>query len=228
MSQYVNSYPVTAMKYGLSDLAADFFDNGNIDLAVAGPNVGSNLGLINQFSGTVGAAVEAAKQGFPAIAFSGSSGSPTAWNTANVPNYASVYAALAVKVTEALVGDGSATPFLPPDTFLNVNFPAVSDNNCRDVEDFSFVLSRINNRTPFLSDDDVETCGQETLPTESSVVDTPGCFVSVSVGDAGDKTTAGASEQAVVLERLGGFLSCLPDDAERDASFLGSVFDRDD
>lgn len=37
---YVNSYPVTAMKYGLSNLSQSYF-GGEADLAVAGFNVGS-------------------------------------------------------------------------------------------------------------------------------------------------------------------------------------------
>lgn len=214
------------MKHGINTLAPALLpNNGAVDLALAGPNVGSNLGLIVQFSGTVGAAVEAAKEGIPAIAFSGSSGSPTPWNTPSVPAYSSLYAQLAVLVTDALVADGS-TPFLPPDTWLNVNFPAATANTaCSSVDDYKFVLSRINNRTPFLSDDDVQVCGRETLPTEASVVDTPGCFVSVSVGDAGDKTTAGRRKQRIVLDRLEGFLSCLPADADGDTSFLETLFD---
>lgn len=75
--------------------------------------MGSNLGIVTQFSGTVGAAVEAIKLGIPAIAFSGASGKQTGWN-ANVENYVRVYAALVVNVTEALTGGGEGErPFLP-------------------------------------------------------------------------------------------------------------------
>jgi hypothetical protein len=48
------------------------------------------------------------------------------------------------------------------------------------------------------------------LPTELSVVDKDGCYISISVGDANDKTTAPAEKQAVVLEKLGRMLTCLP------------------
>jgi 5'-nucleotidase len=58
----VNSYPVTAIRYGLQTLAPRFFD-GKPDIAVTGPNVGSNLGLAVLVSGTVGAATEAVKEG---------------------------------------------------------------------------------------------------------------------------------------------------------------------
>lgn len=36
---YVNSFPVTAMKFGVSDVAPKFFQ-GKPDLVVTGPNVG--------------------------------------------------------------------------------------------------------------------------------------------------------------------------------------------
>jgi len=60
--QYVNSYPVTAVSYGIQTLAPRFFQ-GVPDIAVTGPNVGSNLGLSVLVSGTVGAATEAVKEG---------------------------------------------------------------------------------------------------------------------------------------------------------------------
>ncbi|KAK5169106.1 uncharacterized protein LTR77_006415 [Saxophila tyrrhenica] len=205
--QYVNSYPVTAMKYGINTLSEEFF-GGEPDIAVAGPNVGSNLGIITQFSGTVGAAVEAVKQGIPAIAFSGSSGSQTAWN-APLETYMSTYADLSTTLTQAVVNSG--TPYLPGDVFLNVNYPEIGDN-CRKPSDFKFVLSRVNIAVPFVTPDDVETCGNDgRLPNERDVIGTDGCYASVSVGDANDKTTAGIKAQRVVLGKLQSILSCLPE-----------------
>ena len=51
------------------------------------------------------------KQGVPAIAFSGSTGTQTAWNTPDVETYVDVYAELSTTVTETLVEAGK--PFLP-------------------------------------------------------------------------------------------------------------------
>lgn len=206
--QYVNSFPVTSVKRGISDLAPRFFPgqgNGKVDLVATGVNIGSNLDVQVPFSGTVGAAVEAAKQGISAIAFSGRSGEPTSFKAEPIPTESVLYAALASEVIEAvLAGDG-----LPSDVWLNVNFPDVSER-CDQTSDFAFVLSRIN--WGILSDKDVDTCGNGgRLPTERSVVDNDnGCFVSVSVGDARDKTTAPREKQEDVVRRLGGFLSCLP------------------
>ncbi|OJK01335.1 hypothetical protein ASPACDRAFT_41596 [Aspergillus aculeatus ATCC 16872] len=207
---YVNSYPVTSIKYGINTLASTFFSGASPDLAVTGPNVGSNLGWEVFFSGTVGAATYAANTaGIPAIAFSGATGEQTAWNVSAVPLYSQVYAELATKLTDQLIAGGDA-PYLPDNVWLNVNFGAVTDGgSCATADEFSFVLSRIHTALPLITADDVETCGSTRLPTETAVVDSDGCYVSVSVGLASDKLDANATVQGVVLERLGDLLTCL-------------------
>lgn len=198
------------MKYGLQTLASQTFDGNAADIAVAGPNVGSNIGLAVPFSGTVGAATEAVKEGIPGIAFSGSSGNPVAWN-APVPKYSMLYAQLATKVTRAVVNSGK--PYLEDNIWLNVNFPASTDTACSNAGDVKFVLSRINIAIPLLTMKDVVTCGNSgRLPRESNVVDTPGCYASISVGHADSKGDADADEQQAVLTKLGALLTCLPDD----------------
>lgn len=144
------------------------------------------------------------KEGIPAIAFSGTTGTQISY-TEDTPLYAQVYADLSTNITMALIDSGK--PYLPDGIWLNVNFPAVSDNTCSKVSDFRFVLSRIN--IGFLSPADVETCGDTRLPTERHVVSSDGCYVSISPGDV-DKLTADADVQAVVLKKLGHMLSCLP------------------
>lgn len=215
------------MRYGIETLSPRFF-GGEPDIAVAGPNVGSNLGLSVLVSGTVGAATEAVKEGIdklplhtpkryhshlsvgiPGIAFSGVSGSPTAWN-ARTPAYSTVYAQLATQLTSALVNSGPK-PYLPANVYLNVNFPASSSSSCASASNFRFVLSRIYTAMPIVTARDIVTCGNGgRLPTESSVVGRDGCYVSVSVGKASTKGDASAAEQEVVLNRLRGVLSCLP------------------
>jgi len=206
---WVNSFPVTAMRYGISTLGPQLWSGSPPDLAVAGPNVGSNLYLQVHFSGTVGAAVYAAKEAkIPAIAFSGASGGNLAWDTHPVPLRSSLYAELATKLVNELTKGGK--PYLPEDIWLNVNFPEVTEH-CSNVEDFMWILTRIN--FGVFSKPDVEICGRDRLPTETEVVlakKNVGCFVSVSVGDALDKSTADRERQAVVARRLGGLLGCLP------------------
>lgn len=195
------------MRHGIQTLSNTFFD-GPPDLAVAGFNVGTNLGIVTSISGTVGAAVEAVKNGIPAIAFSGSTGHQTAWNSP-LQSYMTIYADLAANITQALTSSGK--PYLPKGVFLNVNFPAVGDR-CPSASSFKFVLSRIYPAIPPLTPDDVEICGGKRLPVERSVVKvTAGCFASISVGNT-EKVDVGADVQAVVLDKLKGVLSCLPDD----------------
>ena len=159
-----------------------------------------------KISGTVGAATEAAKEGIPSIAFSGSTGSQTSYTSA-LQTYMTVYADLSTNVTQSLVGSGK--PYLPTGIWLNVNYPSVSSSTCTSLAEFKFVLSRINSAgssTPA----DVNTCGSKRLPTETTVVDSDGCFASISVGVATSKADASASTQAVVLRKLQRILSCLP------------------
>ena len=109
--------------------------------------------LVTLVSGTVGAATKAASMGIPAIAFSGSTGSQTAWNAA-VETYMKVYSDLSTNVTQVLTDSGK--PYLPDNIWLNVNFPEVGDKECTSPSDFKFVLSRIHTAVPFISGDDVE------------------------------------------------------------------------
>ncbi|KAK4443276.1 survival protein sure-like phosphatase/nucleotidase [Podospora aff. communis PSN243] len=204
---WVNSFPVTAMRYGISTLGPQLWSGAPPDLAVAGPNVGSNLYLQVHFSGTVGAAVYAAREArIPSIAFSGKSTGTLAWNTTPVPARSAVYAQLATKLVNTLTAGGK--PYLPEDVWLNVNFSEVDGEECKDVEDFRWVLTRIN--VGVFSRPDVQMCGRTRLPTETEVIWRGGCWVSVSVGDAADKSTADAGRQGVVAERLGGLLGCFP------------------
>jgi 5'-nucleotidase len=82
------------------------------DLVVSGINRGYNLGLAAYISGTVGAAREAAIHGVPAIA--------TSLSAAGVPG-GYVFAAEEVLGVARRVKQYG----LPPNTFLNVNIPAV-------------------------------------------------------------------------------------------------------
>ncbi|OLN97541.1 Acid phosphatase [Colletotrichum chlorophyti] len=206
--RWVNSFPVTSMRYGIEQFAPEQWQGQAPELAVAGPNVGSNLIFQVLQSGTVGAAAyAAAEKGIPAIAFSGINKGVLPWNTSPVPAHSTIYGELAARLVDRIVAGGA--PYLPPNVFLNVNMPEITDTQCNHTEQFRWVLSRIN--WPIFSGPDVGTCGsKDRLPVENSVIDTKGCYVSVSVGDATDKTTASREQQQIVLDRLGDFLSCLP------------------
>jgi hypothetical protein len=203
---WVNSFPVTSIRYGIDFIGPQFWNGQDAELAVTGPNVGSNLYVQAPFSGTIGAAVFAAKERkIPAIAFSGLSGGNLAWNTTPVPERSTLYAELATILTNAVVESGK--PYLPEDVFLNVNFPTVG-NKCNKASQFKWVLSRIN--IGLFSAPDIQHCGSTRLPMEAAVVLSDGCYISVSVGDAKDKTTAPKEKQAIVRDKLQGLLTCLP------------------
>lgn len=203
---YVNSFPVTSIKFGIDTVAPKIFNGAKPELALTGPNVGSNIGIQVPFSGTVGAATYAAgTAGIPAIAFSGWSGDPTAWNTPT-PLHSKIYADLALNVTSQIIKSGA--PYLPEGVWLNVNFPKVSETRCNTVNRFQFILTRIN--LGIFSSKDTEWCGTDRLPTETEVILKSGCYASISVGDAEDKTTVDAARQKLVLAKLKPILSCLP------------------
>lgn len=200
---WVNSFPVSAMRYGIDTIAPQLWNGAAPELAVAGPNVGSNVYVQVHFSGTVGAAVHAVKEGIPGIAFSGMSSGNLAWDTQPVPGRSTVYAELANRVVSEVVKGGK--PYLPEGVWLNVNLPKV-EGRCTRASDFKFALTRIN--VGLFSERDAEHCGSTRLPMELDVVMRDGCFVTVSVGDANDKTTASAEKQALVLRKLGGLFTC--------------------
>lgn len=155
-----------------------------------------------------GAACEAALEGIPSIAFSGTSTSQVSFTTlttsptSTATLAALVYAQLTTTLTEALVSPASR-PILPPNITLNVNFPSTS--GCSGASDFKFVLTRLVSDS---SATDVQTCGTTHLPVETTVARSSGCFVSISVIDASTKKDVSASTQASVLNRIGSSLSC--------------------
>ncbi|KAH7083398.1 survival protein sure-like phosphatase/nucleotidase [Paraphoma chrysanthemicola] len=206
---YVNSFPVTSIKTGIDVTAPKLWNGAKPELALTGPNVGSNVAIQAPFSGTIGAATYAAKTAkIPAIAFSGVTGDPTAWN-APTPLHSKVYADLALNVTQTIINSGK--PYLPDNTFLNVNFPKVESNRCNSASQFKFIFTRIN--TGLLSARDANWCGSTRLPWEADVILFRGsdCYVSISPGDADDKTTVNdAAVQQQIINKLKPILSCLP------------------
>ncbi|KAH9837801.1 sure-like protein [Rhodofomes roseus] len=209
---YVNGYPADAARYGIQTLSRQLFDGSGPDFLVSGPNIGLNVGISTQFSGTVGAAAEASKLGIPAIAFSGASGSQVSYTTLSTsPDAPSTlaahtYAALTVRFLSTLF-NSTASPFLPPGVILNVNYP--SSERCPDPASYRWVLAR-NLWNPFATD--VQVCeGSARLPHEAEVVRSEdGCFASVAVISAETKTDVGRATQAAVVESLRGLpLSCM-------------------
>ncbi|KAI0351658.1 sure-like protein [Trametes cingulata] len=210
---YVNGYPVDAARYGIQTLAPAYYGGARPDFVVSGPNVGTNLGLVVLFSGTVGAACEAARSGIPAAAFSGASGSEVSYTTLYTdPDSTSsvaarIYSDLTATFVRTLTDAAAARPgaLLPPGVIVNVNYAAI--DNCPSAESFQWVFSRL---VWNIFETDAETCGSDHLPTESSVV-AAGCYASVSVISAQSKLDVNATLQQQVKDRLQGLpFTCLP------------------
>jgi len=208
---YVNGYPADSVAYGIKTLAPKLFGSAP-DFVVAGFNVGSNLGLTVQFSGTVGAASQAALLGVPAVAFSAPITEQVSYTTLDAMKETSntkavlVYANLTTAFVDRLLNNTG--PILPPGIVLNVNFPETSTKTCSSPSDFKWVLTRIFFS---LSGKDVTTCGSNNLPAESTVAGGSGCYSSVSVFNASTKSDVDAATQKIVLDKLSGFLSCYTD-----------------
>ncbi|KAG8817605.1 hypothetical protein FRC19_011264 [Serendipita sp. 401] len=198
---YVNSFPATAIGYGIENLAQKVL-GGKPDFAVTGVNVGDNLGLKTQFSGTVGAAAKAISYGIPAIAFSGVGGTQHIYTEADP--VATVYAQVATNLVNAVIQSGK--PYLPANVGLNVNLPDAA--NCPNAADYKFVLSRVNIDINPLTDD-VTQCGTNHLPTESAVIDSGKCRVPISVFSGSTKLDVDKATQKVVRDKLAKILTCL-------------------
>lgn len=209
---WVNSFPVTSMRYGIDTFGPAAWGGQRAELAVTGINVGSNMYRSVDRSGTVaGAAYAAERAGLPAIAFSGSSKRTGPWqedhdDEHSADNEGLVYAHLAARLIDQLISSGPP-PYLPRNIFLNVNFPDVRDE-CSHPDDFHFVLTRID-PSP-LEEGDLEWCDSRRLPLESVVLKSPGCFIPVSIADAKTKRTPHDHRQDVVMQRIAGIIACLP------------------
>ncbi|KIZ07400.1 5'-nucleotidase [Monoraphidium neglectum] len=96
------------------------FEGGDFDLVVSGINRGDNCGLHVIYSGTVGAAREAACKGVPAIALSLDN-----FNARRVDDYApSAAISAALALLSILSESPSALGDMSEGVVLNVNFPA--------------------------------------------------------------------------------------------------------
>ena len=147
-----------------------------------------------------GAACEAAREGIPAVAFSGTSGSEVSYTTlqsdptATSTLAAKIYSELTSTFVSALTS--APGPYLPVDTILNVNYASI--DNCASADAYKFVFSRLV-WNPFSTD--AEVCGSDHWPSEGSVVG-KGCYASVSVLNADSKLDQNSTVQAQVHERL--------------------------
>lgn len=172
-----------------------------------------NAGQTTLNSGTVGATTEAALEGIPAIAFSGSSGSQISFTSSLSSNaYSTVYASLATTITNALLTGAEqfpSQPILPNLIWLNVNFSPSTSSKCASASQFNFIFTRINTASSGAGADVVTCSNGGRLPTENSVLGMSGCFATISAGNATNKGDVDAGTQQFALTRLTSILSCV-------------------
>ncbi|WP_371369175.1 5'/3'-nucleotidase SurE [Sporomusa rhizae] len=111
----VGGTPTDCVKIALEALLV----NDQPDIIVSGINQGSNLGTDVLYSGTVSAAIEGALHGLPSVAMSLDS-----WQSFDF----TAAAKTARKVVETMMNKE-----LPPNTLLNVNVPALPENQLKGI-----------------------------------------------------------------------------------------------
>lgn len=114
---FVSGTPVMAAIYGIDKLALQYWQK-KPDLLISGPNEGNNLGVLNNNSGTLGAAMIAISKGIPAIAVSAHI------TSGHDPAQPPVIAAKVLAVLSKLESTRDrGQPLLPKFTGLNINLP---------------------------------------------------------------------------------------------------------
>lgn len=111
----ITARPATCVSLALENLLSV-----TPDIVISGSNKGANLGLVTYYSGTVGAAREAAFRGIPSIAVSVQEGSPMDFEAA---------AEFTARLVEHYLKEK-----LPLQTFINVNYPALPKDQVKGVK----------------------------------------------------------------------------------------------
>ncbi|KAG9048080.1 hypothetical protein FS837_000786 [Tulasnella sp. UAMH 9824] len=195
---YFNGTPVAAIANGFKDLTKKFWGGAKPDIVLSGPNVGSNLGAITLFSGTVGVASFAAGQGVPAIAFSSGDDTRVPFTALQPGDAPHLYSQLAMTITKQVT---ASAPFLPNDVLLNVNFPEKSAK-CSKLEDFKYVFTTVYPLAPTIG------CTESIrTPAEADVINSGACLVSISAMGS-NKFDVDPAKQTTVFNKLKPILSC--------------------
>ena len=210
---WVNGHPMHAMQYGIESIVPDLWNGTKPELVINGPNKGNVIWpWLQRIPNAITAAYASAHYGIPAISFAYGSrnGNWSSWNTAKRPRNSRTYVGLVARLLGELQETHEAGKgLLPPDTYLNVNFPPLS-LTCKEVEDFQWVLAGFAPRGFLDPVPAVEWCGKQTLPSEYKTLHS-GCYISIALGNATSMAIlADIVAQRNLINRLGSILSCLP------------------
>ncbi|MCJ1238662.1 hypothetical protein MMC14_006653 [Varicellaria rhodocarpa] len=203
---YYNGTPAACTFVALDYVVPRYTNWTHVDLLVAGPNFGDNLGpFLYTLSGTLGATYAAVGRNIPAIGFSaGNGGQRSFTNVTNItasgyPDPATIAAQLSVNLVNQLAANTPpGKPLLPLGYGLNVNYPYITSFTNSSCVAPPFIQTRLTggadidtavfNATSRLFTygnivaDGVNACinGDCSLPGETNVV-SAGCQGSVSV-----------------------------------------------
>lgn len=223
---YYNGTPAACTFVALDYVIPKYWSNRTIDLFVAGPNFGDNLGsFLYTLSGTMGATYAAVGRGLPGIAFSGGNSEQRSYKWINAttpsgaPDPATILGQLAVDVVEQLVNNTKkGDRLLPVGYGMNVNNPVITSLTNTSCVAPPFVQTRFGGgaftdsavynvtKGTFTYGNyvgaGVNRCinGNCALPGETAVVG-DGCYSSVSVFTVDYDAPKGA-DQAGVREAL--------------------------
>ena len=129
----IDATPATCVRLGLDELMPR-----KPDVVISGINYGENLGLTVYYSGTLGAAREAAMSGIPSIAVSMRGNDPSDYKAA-------------AEYTRVLLDKLHQKNLLKPGLFLNLNFPSGRAKGIRIVQ-----LSQVKDREVYKRHTDAE------------------------------------------------------------------------
>lgn len=204
---YYNGTPAACAFVGLDYVVPNFTDFSTVDLVIAGPNEGTNLGpFLYTLSGTLGYTYVSVGRDIPAIAFSSGNSEHRAYTEVNKttpsghPDPATIQGQLVVDVVSALVNSTpSGERLLPSGYGISVNTPYISSLTNDSCVQPPFYNTRMNRDAiwdvavydeasgtftyaDYTPEQGGNVCinGDCSLPGETGVLDS-GCASSVSV-----------------------------------------------
>ncbi|ODV96422.1 hypothetical protein PACTADRAFT_33592 [Pachysolen tannophilus NRRL Y-2460] len=144
---YLNGTPAACVGFALDYVIPRYFPNITIDLVVAGPNEGTNIGSgAYTYSGTIAATYNAVLRGYPGIAFSGSMTNNSFFKDSlnnDTDNPSNILGQKVVQLADVLfTKQGVNSRTLPLSIGLNVNFPNVGTDSSTNCTDPKYVFTR--------------------------------------------------------------------------------------
>lgn len=208
----MNSFPVTAVKYGIEKFGPRVWGGKPCDLVISGINYGWNVGRAVPMSGTVAVARWAATEAkVPAIAVSADLAIDGDENLDN--EQAKIYASLVNQMVSTLVKSGR--PLLPENVWLSVHTPSLQQLLPK-ISYFKWVLGLpsphgiiiTDPRDPPHDDKTLDRCDLDQLPWEGDVLKGGHGRIPVSINGPDFKDNVSKEHKQYVKDALMDILVC--------------------